>query len=220
MGQVTEPVIPYIEKIADYQCPKSHDEARYAVLDLAKEQYGTDRYFVASFGLSGFTIMTLLLGFERVLEMLALEDSRLDLLSDRVFGFEEEVLYHVAQHGFDGIAFFDDWGTQNNLIISPQLWRRYFLPRYRKQFALAHTLGLTVYFHSCGNIEPIIDDLIDAGVDFLNISQPNLYDLTVLGKKYGSRVCFIAPISYQTTSIVGNRSWFSWQIRDWVFRGI
>ena len=91
-----------------------------------------------------------------------------------------------------------------SLILSPSLWRRHFRERYRRQFALAHELGLEVYFHSCGYIREIIPDLIEVGVDMLNLSQPNLYDIQELGRSFGGQVCFVCPVSYQTTSISGS----------------
>lgn len=205
MGQVTAPVIKHIENIASYIPPNPLDQKRFTTLEKMKEQYGEDRYYIASFGLSGFTIMTFLLGFSEVLEMLAFEDDRLETLADKVFNFENAVIEQLAKNGFSGVAFFDDWGTQNNLIISPALWRKFFLPRYTKQFKLAHSYGLTVYFHSCGYIESIIPDLIDSGVDFLNISQPNLYNYETIAALHGSKVCFVIPVSYQTTSIKGTK---------------
>ena len=39
----------------------------------------------------------------------------------------------------------------------------------------------------------------------LNISQPNLFDIEELGEKYGGKVCFVCPVSYQTTSIFGTK---------------
>lgn len=60
-----------------------------------------------------------------------------------------------------------------HFIISPSLWRDFFRPRYKHQFELAHMYGLDVYFHSCGYIYDIIPDLIDIGVDLLNLGQPN-----------------------------------------------
>lgn len=39
----------------------------------------------------------------------------------------------------------------------------------------------------------------------MNISQPNLFDIEALGKEFGGKVCFICPVSYQTTSISGTR---------------
>jgi uroporphyrinogen-III decarboxylase len=136
----------------------------------------------------------------------ALEPDKVEALADIVFGFEEELMTELPQRGFDGVAFFDDWGTQKNLIVSPKTWRARFKPRYGHQFDLAHRLGLHVYFHSCGQISTIIPDLIEAGVDILNISQPNLYDIPELARMYRDKVCFILPVSYQTTSLSGTRA--------------
>ena len=80
-----------------------------------------------------------------------------------------------------------------------------FKPRYKKQFDRVHEQGLDVYFHCCGAIESIIPDLIEIGVDMLNISQPNLFHISEIGKKYGGKVCFVCPVSYQTTSISGTQ---------------
>ena len=82
-----------------------------------------------------------------------------------------------------GVAFYDDWGTQNGLFLSPQMWTELFLPRYKAQFNRVHAHGMDVYFHSCGQITPIIGGLFDAGVDMLNLSQPNLYDMEALGRE-------------------------------------
>ena len=68
----------------------------------------------------------------------------------------------------------------------------------------SHSKNLFVYYHSCGQISPIVADLIEVGVDILNIAQPNLYDIPKLGRDYGGQVCFECPVSYQTTSITGS----------------
>ena len=125
------------------------------------------QYYLASMGLSGFTIMTCLHGFAQVLEDMYVDEAFFNALADLVFGFEEQVILQLKEQGFHGVAFFDDWGTRNNLIISPDKWREVFKPRYARQFRLVHEQGLDVYFHCCGAIEPIIPDLIEIGVDML-----------------------------------------------------
>ena len=75
---------------------------------------------------------------------------------------------------------------------------------------------MLVYFHSCGQILPLIPDLIEAGVDVLNISQPNLYAIPELGHRFGDQVCFICPVSYQTTSITGTREQIFDDVRNLV----
>lgn len=129
-----------------------------------------------------------------------------------VFGFEEDIIKAYGEQGcVNAFGFGDDWGTQNNLIISPALWRDFFKPRYKKQFDLAHKYGMHVYFHSCGYNYDIINDLIDAGVDILNFNQPNIYGkhglsgIEILGSEFGGRVCFNCPVDIQTTAIFGTK---------------
>ena len=90
------------------------------------------------------------------------------------------------------------------MIVSPALWREFFKPRYARQFVLAHALGLQVYFHTCGNVLPIIPDFKEVGVDMLNLGQPNCYDIEALGRNQNGQ-CFVMPVSYQTTSLSGTR---------------
>jgi uroporphyrinogen-III decarboxylase len=186
--------------------PDPYDEHRFDGLDTARAEYGDDRYYCASLVLTGFTVMSFLRGFSASLEDLCIETEKMEQLADIVYGFEHAVITRAAEKGFDGVAFFDDWGTQETLIISPDQWRSFFKPLYKKEFDHAHAHGLDVYFHCCGYIEEIIPDLIEIGVDMLNLSQPNLYDIEKIGARFSGSVCFVCPISYQTTSITGTRS--------------
>ena len=72
-------------------------------------------------------------------------------------------------------------------------------------FELAHTLGLHVWFHCCGNITSIVPDFHGIGVDVMNISQPNAVDIPKIGTALKGKQCFIVPISYQTVSISGTQ---------------
>lgn len=202
MGQPKAAVLKAWADLDHLAVPDPRDPARFASAAAAREAFG-DRYYLASLVLTGFTVMCALRGFSELLLDLVQRPQETERLADRVFGFEEEVLRQLPAHGFHGAAFYDDWGTQDSLILSPALWRERFLPRYRRQFALAHSLGLDVYFHSCGNVAPLIPDLIEAGVDMLNLSQPNLFDVEELGRRFAGRVCFVCPVSYQTTAIRG-----------------
>ena len=205
MGQAGEPPIESWDDLASLEVPPAFDPARFDDVAPTRERYGPDRYYLASLVLTGFTIMTFLRGFENLLVDLVENPPELDTLADQVFGFEEDVIRQLAAYGFHGVAFYDDWGTQKSLTISPRMWRSFFKPRYRQQFALAHSLGLDVYFHSCGCISAIVPDLIEIGVDMLNLSQPNVLDVETIGREHAGRVCFVCPISYQTTSISGTR---------------
>jgi uroporphyrinogen decarboxylase len=168
------------------------------------ERYA-DRFRMASLGLSGFTTMWCLRGFDRLMLDMAYQPDKVSWLADLVFDFEERLIAELPPYHFDAVSFYDDWGTQKGMIISPPMWRKIFKPRYAHQFDLVHRLGLRVYFHCCGQIMPIIPDLIEVGVDILNLAQPNLYDIPEVGRRFGGQVCFCCPVSYQTTLISGTR---------------
>jgi uroporphyrinogen decarboxylase len=203
MGQPTAPLLHSWADLDALVVPDPDDPQRFASVAEARRDYG-ERYYLASLVLTGFTVMSFLRGFAELLVDLVEQPEEVERLADRVFGFEEAVLRRLPAHGFHGAAFFDDWGTQDSLILSPELWQERFKPRYRRQFALAHELGLDVYFHTCGRVREIVPDLIEVGVDMLNLSQPNLFDIEELGRSFGAQVCFVCPVSYQTTSITGS----------------
>lgn len=205
MGQTSDIMIRDWDEFDSYQFPDAKRADRFDEAFETMKTYGEDKYYVASLCLSGFTVMTFLRGFEDTMCDFYEEPEMMEKLADGVFGFEEEVIQQAAEKGFSAVGFFDDWGTQDSLLISGQKWREFFKPRYKKQFDLCHSLGMDVYFHCCGYIKDIIPDFIELGVDMLNISQPNLFDIKALGQEYGGKVCFICPVSYQTTSISGTR---------------
>jgi hypothetical protein len=162
-----------------------------------------DRYRLASFDLSGFTVYTLLRGFENAMQDFVLAPERFGPLMDLIMDFECDLMAMAARYGFHGIHFADDWGTQTGLMISPQLWRKLFKPRYRRQFERAHQLGLHVWYHCCGDLAEIAEDFHEIGADVLNIAQPNVVDLETVGRSLRGKQCFMMPISYQTVSIQG-----------------
>lgn len=67
----------------------------------------------------------------------------------------------------------DDWGTQNNLIASPKVYRELFLPYYRRLTDECHRIApqVKLFMHSCGAIYNLIDLVIESGFDILNPVQ-------------------------------------------------
>ncbi|MCL1888581.1 MAG: hypothetical protein FWF96_06900, partial [Kiritimatiellaeota bacterium] len=204
MGQPKKPAFETWDEFERLPSPDPCDPARFENIRAAREKF-KDKYLAASLGLSGFSLMACMRGFAGLLEDFYAAPAQVEKLADRVFGFEERVIARLGGRGVDAVQFSDDWGTQNDLVISPGLWRSFFKPRYKRQFDLAHSLGLDVYFHCCGQIAKIIPDFVELGVDILNISQPNLFDIEKLGAEFGGKTCFMCPVSYQTTSLSGTR---------------
>jgi uroporphyrinogen decarboxylase len=106
-----------------------------------------------------------------------------------------EILF--ARFQFDGIALSDDYGTQRGMLMSPAHWRRYVKPLVAEIYQLAKRHGRTVFHHSCGNIFPIIGDLIDVGLDVLHPIQPEAMDIVHLKREFGARLTLCGGIRTQ-----------------------
>ena len=136
------------------------------------------------------------------------EDLLMDMAMDEgfcseLFGRAAEYLtlygLEVARRGdfFDrGLFVYDDCCSSHGPIFSPTMWDRYFLPLYRKMIQTFRDNGVRhVYFHSDGNIAPLIDGLLAAGFEGLNPLEPRCgLDLVALREKYGKRIVFFGGI--------------------------
>jgi len=156
-------------------------------------------------GISGFNSAAFLRGFDDFLMDLYTEPALAERVLDYVFDFENGIIEGAVGYPLDCIAFGDDWGTQRGLIIDPQLWRRVFKPRYAAQFDRIHRAGKKVWFHTCGDVWAIIGDLIDIGVDVLELLQPDIFGVERLGTEFGGKVCFCCSVDHQRRAISGTR---------------
>ncbi len=73
-----------------------------------------------------------------------------------------------AKTDIDAIKFQDDWGSQIDLLISPEIWRSVFKPMYQDYIDIAHAHGKKILMHSDGNTLRILPELIEMGLDGIN----------------------------------------------------
>jgi uroporphyrinogen decarboxylase len=97
----------------------------------------------------------------------------------------------------DGVLLGSDWGTQLDLIMSPDTWQEMIRPGEQREYDLIHSYGKDVWVHSCGNIQKVIPSLIEMGLDVLNPVQPEAMDLAMLKKQYGKSLTFWGGVSTQ-----------------------
>ena len=96
-------------------------------------------------------------------------------IADLITDYLEGCIRHHLATGADAVLFADDFGTQQAPIFPPAVWRRFFKPRYRKLCDLIRAEGRRVFFHSCGRIDPLFEDLAELGVSAVWPQLP-LYD--------------------------------------------
>ena len=98
----------------------------------------------------------------------------------------------------------NDFGNQNGLIYSPDIYRQVYKPFYKRVNDWVHkNTKWKTFFHSCGAITAILDDMIDSGVDIINPVQTsaNGMDPKALKEKYGDKIVFwgggVEPLTLQ-----------------------
>jgi uroporphyrinogen decarboxylase len=79
----------------------------------------------------------------------------------------------LCRAGVDCVGFCDDFGSERSMLISPDLYHRFFLPWHRRLCDVVHGHGKVVHMHSHGAIRPILPDIAGAGIDMLNPLDPD-----------------------------------------------
>lgn len=156
----------------------------------------TDRFVRGSSSVRLFERMQFLRGVENLYLDLACLPAELYTLRDLVHEYYLREIELWVQTGVDAIFFMDDWGAQHNLLIAPELWRAMFKPCYAAYCDRIKAAGKFVFFHSDGYIDPILEDLVEIGVDAVN-SQLFCMDIDSLARRFQGRITFWGEICRQ-----------------------
>jgi uroporphyrinogen decarboxylase len=121
---------------------------------------------------------------------------------ERVCAFYHEAnerFFAAAAGGVDGFFFGNDFGCQRGLILSPHDLDTFVFPWFRRFAAQGHRHGCQVVVHSCGSVHPLIERMIDAGVDALHPLQARARDMDAarLAADFRGRIAFVGGIDAQ-----------------------
>lgn len=190
--------------VPDYDQDFVYEDCEEALRDGEKH----DRYTQHGIFMILFERMHSLAGFENVLIGLlddrehaaALADTILEAQMTLVRNFQER--FGRRLHSF---SMTEDWGTQQAAFVSMDLWREFFLPRYRRLFAAMHAGGQDVWVHSCGKVNEVVEGLIEAGCNVVNLQQPRALGIEEIGRRYRGRITFESLADIQATLPTGRR---------------
>ncbi len=182
--------------------PDLREERRWVTLEGARERAG-DRFLIGG-GISLYERAHFIRGLENTWEDILIHPEELSKLIDVLVEMNLYAIERYAAAGADGYMFCDDWGLQNRLMISPDSWREIWKPRYARVFAAAHNAHLLTLLHSCGNILEILDDLIEVGLDVIQMDQQENMGVQELGRRFRGRITFWCPVDIQNTMVRGS----------------
>ena len=195
-----------VQDLPHYPRPDPHDPSRVA--GLAEEAHRlyeeTDYGLVADFLGGGI--------FEQALWMRGFERFMMDMISDEPFAIalldallELYVEFYAVYLEAVGpyvqiVAVGDDLGMQTGPLISPELYRRLIKPRHKELYDFIHSrTEAKILHHTCGSVFPLVQDLIDVGVDILNPIQTSAQGMhpAALKREFGERLVFHGGIDVQ-----------------------
>jgi len=201
LGEVKDPPLKDWRDLDRLHVPDIREPRRFSQLEGARERSGEK--FLMGGGLSLYERVHFIRGLENTWVDIYEAPQQLGRLIDIMVDMNLVAIERYAQAGVDGYMFCDDWGLQNRLMISPDSWRRIWKPRYARVYQAAHEAGLLTFLHSCGHIVDILDDLIEIGLDVIQMDQQENMGLELLGERFGGRITFYCPVDIQATMARG-----------------
>ncbi len=193
-----------VQQVDDYAWPNP-DDFDYAGLPTkitAAEKQGEKWIGVGESSI--FERAWALVGFQDFLEGMLVRPEVTARVMERINGFyiEQTLRTLRACNGrADMVYIADDVGAQSGMLLPPKVWRETIKPLQRtlNEAVRSEFPDVVFHYHSCGSIVPIIDELIEIGVDILNPLQPKAagMEAEVIAARWGERLCFCGGLDIQ-----------------------
>jgi len=197
-----------IEDLDKFQWPNPESVDRKLIEQFAasaKDLYENTDYIICGehplYGI--FELGCWMCGFEDFMIKMATDEEYVNKFFEIILDYQKkiiEIYYSAIGPYIHYTSSGDDFATQSSLFVSPVMFHRLIKPyfaeriRYTKEFTKAAFLH-----HSCGSVFPIIEELIECGVDILNPIQPKAKNMEPwrLKETYGDKIIFHGGIDTQ-----------------------
>lgn len=202
IGNVEGQVLPE-PTLASYSFPDPLEKRFFEDIPDKLERF-PDRFRVFQIGFSLYERAWTLRGLERLMMDFVEYPAFVHDLLRAITDYNIVQIREALQYDIDALYFGDDWGQQHGLQMGPTTWREFILPELRRMYGIVRDAGKLVMIHSCGDVDELFDDLIDAGVNCFNPFQPEVMDVHSLLPQYRGRLAFHGGLSTQRTLPFGS----------------
>ena len=152
-------------------------------------------------------------GYENLLLDMADAEPRLAALIDMVEDFNHRYAARLLELEPDIMGYPEDLGMQVGPMLSPESFRTYIKPVYQRLMKPARDQGCIVHMHSDGDIRTLADDLIDGGVDVINL-QDLVNGIDWIADRFAGRTCIDLDIDRQSITAQGTPAQVDHLIRE------
>ena len=191
------------EPTLDGRCfPNPHDDRFFRDIP-GKIARHPDRFRVFQIGFSLYERAWTLRGMEPLMRDFIMNPEFVDQLFDAICEYNIAQVNKAIEFDVDAVYFGDDWGQQHGLQMGPKHWKRFILPRLCRMYSRVRDAGKFVMIHSCGDVDAIFPDLVEAGLNCFNPFQPEVMDVQTLLPTWRGRMAFHGGLSTQRTMPFG-----------------
>lgn len=127
-----------------------------------------------------------------------------------------DIFYEATKGYLDVVLIGNDFGSQNGLMIEPELLRQFVFPGTKLFIDQAKSYGLKVMHHSCGSVFPVIDDIAGLGADIIHPIQALAADMSVenMKKHFAGKTAFCGGIDAQFLLVNGTPEQVRTRVRE------
>ncbi len=215
-GEVIRAPIASWADLDHYTPPTLTDPSRYTHGQQIREE-NQDKYLLGSLPGCSFNVARKLRGLHQYLYDCAANPQQVKRLNRMVNDLVLAQVDIYADLHADGVFYCEDWGTEDRLLVSPQMWHELFRPDFERLFSRVHERGLTVWMHSCGCNRDIVAPLIELGVDVLQFDQPELNGIDFLSQ-FSGQVTYFFPVDIQKTLPTGDKILIQARAREMIHK--
>lgn len=182
-----------------YSFPDFTEDWRYENMRQQIKRNAGEKYVLGMLPNGIYQHMIDLFGFMDFMMNIGCNIELVEELADRLCESAIAVAKKMAESGVDGIITIDDLALQDRMMISLETFVKVFKPRFKKLYKKCHDFGLDTFIHSCGYTIDLIEHLIEAGCDAVNLDQQDNMGIWNLSERYKGRICFFCPLDIQRT---------------------
>ena len=200
------PLAGDLAKLDSFEIPDPLEDSQYDDFRKKKELYGNEKWMIGSSQISIYEACWYLRGLDTFMMDMALEPEYAERLMDKVMQFPLNAAKKYIELGADMVWFGDDIAMQTGMMMSVDMWRKFFKSRLALLFAECKKLNpnVKIAYHSCGQCTDILDDMIEIGLDVLNPIQPMAIDPFKTKKRYGKRLALFGGLCVQKVMPFGS----------------
>lgn len=152
-------------------------------------------------------------GYENLIFDMVDEEPKLEKLIDIIEEFNLYTVNRYLDMNIDIMEYPEDLGMQNGPMLSPDQFRKYIKPSYQRLMAPARQKGVIVHMHSDGHIHALLEDIIDGGVELINL-QDLVNGIDWIAGQFAGKICIELDIDRQFITSKGTLQEIDTLIRE------